>query len=411
MKKVLDFIKTHLFLLIASVLAVAIMIIVTVQFVSFKNFSVDFAKRSHVDIQKMSDYLPKLKGTIGDADIYVIGTQDENEPSVLVMGGIHPNEPAGQMATVLLMEQIDVTKGTVYIIVETNRSAYSHTHPQEATPMFYDVETPWGFDRTFKYGSRATNPVHQWPISDVYVHSATGQRLSGQDTRNINRSFPGNPNGNYTELMATAIINLINQKDIILVLDLHEASPEYGTNNAFVIHDKPAAKQIGGLMSFGFDMVRATDNRFAPIKLENSPTNLRGLTHREIGDNTSAIPVLAEASNVTQGRIRGPVTSENIVSGVDKFYERASALGILEVDHSSPVSLHERAARHVETFKVFIDSYNQFTAVASSNPEIAAYQRGSFVIDFKGLSFSNILDNGIGYYLRDPNDPDLDFWG
>lgn len=51
-------------------------------------------------------------------------------------------------------------------------------------------------------GSRASNPVDQWPDPDVYVHAASGQQLSGSETRNINRAYPGRPDGNPTEQAA-----------------------------------------------------------------------------------------------------------------------------------------------------------------------------------------------------------------
>ncbi len=399
--KVLKYIKENLFLIVSSLITVIVIALVSVQYITFRRYQPLFAIRDNVKVENLSNYYKRLKGTYGDTLVYTIGTENPDEPSILLLGGIHPNEPAGQMAATLLLEQIEVTRGTVYIVNETNKSAYTHSHPQEATPFYYDVDTPWGV-RTFKYGSRATNAVDQWPIPDVYVHRATGQRLSGTDTRNINRSFPGNEKGNFTEWIATAIVNLIKEKNIILTLDLHEASPEYATNNAVVYHERANEVGIVGMMGL---LLGGGDSRFIPPKLELSPPNLRGLTHREIGDNTDSIPFLAEASNVTQGRIRGHVSSENIVSGEDKFYQRATALGILHVDHSKSVSLHERTARHVETFKVLIESYN-FAQSGFSNPvHIEKYKKGMFQINYNGLSFTSIFDNGIGYFLRDPKNP------
>ncbi|MFA7098374.1 MAG: hypothetical protein WC383_18055, partial [Gammaproteobacteria bacterium] len=143
------------------------------------------------------------------------------------------------------------------------------------------------------------------------------------------------------------------------------------------------------------------DTRFAPIKPEASPVNLRGLTHRELGDNTNTLAFLTEASNASQGRIRGAMTEELIVDGYDKFYERASAIGILEVDHSDPVSLNERVGRHVQTFITLINSYN--LRQAGFTGDNAYYKRGVFDIEFNDIGFTNIMDNGIGQYLLDPD--------
>ncbi len=405
--KLIGFIVKKAFFLVTFFIMILVLVLVSIQYVSFRYTNVEFVVRSNVEVQRLGDYYSGIKGTIGDAEVYVIGTKNPDEPSVLLLGGIHPNEPAGQIASVLVLEQIDVTRGTVYVITEANKSAYTHSHPQEATPMYYSItDTVWGGARTFKYGSRATSAVDQWPIPDVYVHQATGQRLSGTDTRNINRSFPGNKNGNYTEKVAQAIVNLINQNNITLVLDLHEASPEYGTNNALIYHQKDEFLGINGIMKNMFDEL----NDFAPIKFELSPVNLRGLTHREIGDNTDAIPFLAEASNTTQGRIRDTITEENIVTGEDKYYQKATSLGILEVDHSNSVSLHERVARHVETFRILIYAYNEFTEFISANPDKAMYQKGEFIVDFHKMSYERIIHLGIGYYLRNPENPDLEYW-
>lgn len=43
--------------------------------------------------------------------------------------------------------------------------------------MRFTIETPNG-ERWFRFGSRATNPIHQWPDPEIYVHASSGQRLS-----------------------------------------------------------------------------------------------------------------------------------------------------------------------------------------------------------------------------------------
>lgn len=97
-------------------------------------------------------------------------------------------------------------------------------------------------------GSRASNPVDQWPDPDVYVHAASGQQLSGSETRNINRAYPGRPDGNPTEQAAYAIAELIRAEDINETFDLHEASPEYPVINATVSHEKGMSLAAAGMM-------------------------------------------------------------------------------------------------------------------------------------------------------------------
>ena len=110
-------------------------------------------------MQKLSDYLPDLKGTRGDSDIYILQGKEPGG-SVLILGGTHPNEPAAFLTTVLLVENLKVDKGTVYIIPRANGSAMSHNDPQEASPQRFTIKTPYG-ERWFRFGSRATNPLDQ----------------------------------------------------------------------------------------------------------------------------------------------------------------------------------------------------------------------------------------------------------
>ena len=84
------------------------------------------------------------------------------------------------------------------------------------------------------------------------------------------------------------------------------------------------------------------------ISLEPSPTNLHGLTHRELGDYTDTLALLFETSNPSQGRLRGRTNEELVVGGKDKFYVQAAQNGRLYVDYDEnghPLAL--RVARQV----------------------------------------------------------------
>lgn len=370
------------------------------QFLNFRTMEVVFVVGDNVSKEyKYSDFFAPLKGTVGDASIYVIGDENPNEPSMLVLGGTHANEPSGQLTATLLLENLQVTKGTVYIITEANRSGYTVSHPQEAAPFTYQIKTPFG-SRTFKYGSRATSPIDQWPIPDLYIHESTGQQLSGTDTRNLNRAYPGRPDGTYTEKVTYAIVEFIKQKKITMTVDLHEASPEYAVNNAMVAHQRAMDSGIASLAYMSLEMFGLDDPRFAPLKLEPSPINLRGLTHRELGDNTDTLAFLVESSNASQGRIRGAMSEELIVDGKDKFYEKATKLGILEVDYTNPVTLNERVGRHTQTIIELINAYN--TKENNFEGEFAKYKCGKFQFNMNELGFKNIYEKGIGSFLKNP---------
>ena len=91
--------------------------------------------------------------------------------------------------------------------------------------------------------------MDQWPDPDIYLHYPSGQTLSGNQTRNLNRAFPGRPNGNFTERVAFAITELVKREKVDLVIDLHEASPEYPVINAIVAHERAMPLAVAVVMN------------------------------------------------------------------------------------------------------------------------------------------------------------------
>lgn len=325
----------------------------------------------------LSNWFETLKDTAFDTPVYVFEGSKEGG-KVLLLGGTHANEPAAALSAITLLENIsNCVSGTVYIIPWANHSAITHTDQMEGDPQFYTIETPDG-ERTFRYGSRRTNAIHQWPDPTIYIHPE-GSVLGGQEVTNLNRCYPGRKNGYGTEQLAYAITTLIKEEGIDLAIDLHESSPEYPVNNAIVFHQDAAELAVTAQMMlemYGID-----------IGLEESPQNLRGLSHREWGDNTDVQAVLFEVSNPAQGRMRGRSSEELILTGVDKFYVNAADRGQLYVPYDEngyPLKL--RVARHIATFEEFISSWNMFYP--------------DKMIEIEGIpDYQSILDEGLGYYL------------
>ena len=384
------------------VVALAVTIITGITYKKFKNSDIYFDTSKCTEIQKFSDYSPSLKGTIGDTNIYVIDSGVPG-PSMMIIGGTHPNEPAGQLAATILLENLTVTKGKVFIITECNRSAYGYSYPLEASPMYYHIETKNGI-REFMFGTRATNATEQWPNPDVYVHNPSGQKLSAGETRNMNRCYPGKIDGTYTERVAYAVTECIRKNQITITIDLHEASPEYITINAMIYHERAASLVARAKMYM--------DDEEVEISLEPSAKNLHGLTHRELGDHTAVyddegnmifpgtLALICETSNASQGKIRGAFTEDIIVDGTkDKFYsliaqndlERDKADRVL---YAAPVSIDERVARHVLSVMSIIKAYNS---------SYKTYDEELGRLTLSGIpEYDEILEHGLGYYLSDP---------
>ena len=331
-------------------------------------------------VRKLSEYFDGIAGTRGDTDIYVL---DSGKPgaSALILGGTHPNEPSGYLSAVLFVENAMPSSGKLFVIPATNASAMTHTDYMEGTPRKFGLETVAG-TRSFRYGSRATSPADQWPDPDIYVHASSGQKLSGSETRNLNRAYPGRPDGTFTEKVAFAITSLIRKEKIDITVDLHEASPEYPVVNAIVAHDRAMSVASIALLTLEMDDIA--------IGLEPSPVKLRGLSHRELGDSTETLALLFESTNPAQGRLRGVTNEALIVEGKDEMYLAAHKLGRLFVPFGPEGEpLKKRVARHVAALQAVFEAYT------SGAPEKA------LVVD--GMpSYADLLAKGLGAYLKAP---------
>lgn len=301
------------------------------------------------DIRHLSDWFAGIKGSEGDAAVYVL---DSGKPggSALILGGTHPNEPAGWLTAIALVENAKPTSGKLFVVTSANASGFTHTDYMEGEPRHFTIQGASG-PRTFRFGSRATSPVDQWPDPDIYIHAASGQQLSGSETRNLNRAYPGRPDGTFTEKVAYAITEMIKTEKIDVSIDLHEASPEYPVINAIVAHDR--AMQVAS------EAVLELEGEDISIGLEPSPKKLHGLSHREWGDYTDTLAILIENTNPSQGRLRGVTDEALILTGKDPLYVAAQKLGRLFVpfdDKGWPIEV--RVGRHLAAIAAVLDSYS-----------------------------------------------------
>jgi hypothetical protein len=330
---------------------------------------------------RLSDYFSGIDDTAADTDVYFLEGAEQGG-TALILGGTHPNEPASSLTAITLVEHAVVTRGRLIVIPRATRSGFTATDPQEGYPEFYRVETPTG-TRRFRYGGRGTNPIHQWPDPVIYVNGS-GQQLAGPEVRNLNRSYPGDPNGYLTERLAFAIVELIRREQVDLSIDLHEASPEYPVINAMVAHENAMDLAVEAAMLLEFEGIQ--------IGVEPSPTNLRGLSHREWGDATGTKAILIESANPAQGRLRGPTNEALIVEGVDRYYTRAAELGLLYVpfgEEGSP--LGERVGRHIQTVSTLLEVFS------SHNP-------GRTIAVGNLPTLDDVLLNGLGAFLAPPRE-------
>jgi hypothetical protein len=233
-------------------------------------------------------------------------------------------------------------------------------------------------------GDRWSNPLDQWPDPEVYIHYPSGQELAYVDIRNLNRTFPGRAQGTLTEKTSYAITQLIRKEKVDIVIDLHEAELQYPVISTIVAHSKGQ-----DLAAFASMMISGTEG--FNIGMENSPPELRGLSHREIGDHTDAIPLLLESPEPMLDACRGRTNRKLLLEGKDKFLIKAYQHGLLfeKIDENGwPIEI--RVGRHASTIlqisELWTDDHPEKGVIIKHIPR-----------------YSEIKKNGVGAYLHDPD--------
>ena len=335
------------------------------------------------EIKWLSDYLPELKDSWFDTPIYVFDSGVEGG-SVFIMGNVHPYEPASSITCYVMLENIHVECGKVFIMPQGNYSGSTMGSTGGAYPKFVTVQTEWG-EQKYRIGARESNPLDQWPDPFTYVHYPSGQNLAYQDIRNMNRTYPGRADGTPTEMASYAIMELLRKEKIDIAIDIHEASIMYPVVGTYVAPDKSLS--IAGYAAMSL-------SEYFNMKFEASPKSLRGLSHREWGDYSQALPFLMETPEPFIDRITGPITEEFMLEGKDEFLAKAAEKGLTYV----PYKIEEgqpmwyRVGRHLS---------GAAEAIAWTS-----YFYPDIVVEVEWPLFEDIQANGLGYYLHDPDAPE-----
>jgi hypothetical protein len=365
------------------------------EFLDLRNFqetivvSNDFTKKV-----MLSDYFEGIKDTPVDTPVYIFDS-GVSGGTLVFLGGTHPYEPATTQSAYVAMENIEIEKGRAFIIPHANMSASYVGMLGNAYPKFFHIETAFGPKR-FRIGDRSTDPLHQWPDPFTYVHYPSKQNLAYTDARNLNRTFPGRPDGNLTEKLAFAIMELIRKEKADLFCDTHEASLMYPVVSTYVAHDN--AMDIAMMASMELSA------RDFPMKCEASPKKLRGLTHREVGDFSpvpeenyeGVLAVLMETQEPFIDRVAGKITEELMLEGKDEFLQTASEHGLLfcapEYDIERGAPMKYRVGRHLSSILELVRQMNDF------------YPEKEIILSWP--DFNDLMENDVGHYYHDPSRAD-----
>lgn len=320
---------------------------------------------------KLSDYFAPLKNTNLDTDVFVL---DSGKPGAngLALGGTHGNELAGQVAALLMLENGSVTSGKLIVIPYANRSGLSVRDTRKHIAQSFPVQSRSG-PRVIPYGDRRTDPADQGVEDpDEYTNPAGYTLKNGEESRNLNRTYPGDPEGTPTEQLAYAILEVIRQEKIDFSLDMHEAntperqsqddgnySPGGNKRLAYTLVSHPRGLEIAA-----YSLLAMEEDTNISMRLDESNPAYRGLSHLEFGNATECLSFLSESPNPGQDRWR---SNADVIS-----------------DPKYP--LKHRAGMHMRLFLHLAEAF-------------ADYNEKSLVIE--GLpEYGDLMDGDIGQFLN-----------
>lgn len=339
---------------------------------------------SVTEVFKLSKYFDGLEGTVADTDVFVLHGEEPGG-STLLIAGTHENEPSAMLTAFMLIENMKVDKGTVYIIPHFNRSGSLGTQPGGGFPLYYYLDTNWG-EKQFRMGDRGLQPLDQWPDPDVYIHYPDGLAMSYIDARNTNRTWPGRPDGSLGEKITFAAMEMIRKEKIDVAIDLHEAEAMFPVTNCIVAPEKSMKYAIGASL-----FVKGREK--FENHVEPSPSSFRGLSHREIGDWSDAHPFLLESPGVHLDQITAAKTPKLIMDGIDPFVLKAADKGLLYVPYDeNGFSMDRRVGQHSSVIQEIIKQWSR------KNKDRA--------LKVSGPKYADIVENGLGSFFNDPSKAD-----
>lgn len=244
----------------------------------------------------LSDYIPSLASTAMDSPVYFIEPEAPAPglPAILILGGTHGDEIAGVVAASLFVSWARPVHAHLIVIPRANASAACQSDPDRPGPGFIVVTGSSGA-RSFRYGSRFTVPGDEKradPLVFLPIGAGPEGVLPGRESRNLNRNYPGDPDGSPTARAAAAIFALIGAEKVRAAFDLHEAGPSSGLAWDIVAHPKNLEYAAMGVL--------AASDRGVNMVLDQSREEHRGLSHREWGERTGAAAYLIETLNPGQ---------------------------------------------------------------------------------------------------------------
>jgi len=371
---------------ILIVVVIVLLIMSGIQFYRHRHFTMPLVAGPGVtEIVRLSEYSPGLEGTIADTDVFFLEGKEKGGIA-FIMANTHSNEPAALLTALIFLENAVLDQGTLIIVPQFNHSGSRNTKPGDGYPLFFEIPTGWG-SKKFRMGNRNAAPLDQWPDPDVYIHYPDRQLLSYLDVRNTNRTWPGRSNGPLMEKVTYGAMQIMREEKVDVALDIHGAETMFPVTNCIVAPEK--SMRIATMTSLTVKAREGFDNHVEP-----SPSGFRGLSHREIGDFSEAMPFLLEAPIPFLDQPTGPKTVDLLLDGMDPFLLSLAKKGKLFVPYDETGwPMDKRVGQHCS---VVLEILRQFSR---KFPEKAIKIR-------EVPRYDGVVKNGVGHYYHNPEEVD-----
>ena len=214
---------------------------------------------------------PSSPGGPGDTPVFVLEGQEPGGTLVL-LGGTHPQEVAGMVAAILVVENVRVRKGRVVVVPQANRSGFTYTEPLEGFPAPVRDRDPARQRAGSASACGSPIPSINGPTPTCRCTALPASTWSDGRRAILTAITRAEPTGRFTERVGHAVTQLIKKENATLVLDMHEAYPEYPIINMIVAHQR--AFEIGTIAALMLQEPRHSDGHHGiagkPARIEPS---------------------------------------------------------------------------------------------------------------------------------------------
>jgi hypothetical protein len=242
-------------------------------------------------------------------------------------------------------------------------------HPNEVSSMEAALRLSRMLAGSIEKGSAAILPVLNMP--GLYAHADT---ICPVDGKNINFSFPGSPDGTFSEALADALVNDWSV-DADLVVDLHGGDLREEVAK-FVMC------QLTGDPEFDAQTRRFARCYDADLIVE-FPANETDNTGRAV----NVLPKLGRFAVMSEAGANGRIDEESVAFHLNGVLDMARELGLI----GGPTTAKGRRNRVLDGYqKILSPATGRFYRDVSVNDRVEKGQRLAFVTDIYGAALAEL---------------------